>query len=522
MRRAIVLIACALSACLLPAKSGAQVYEVRACTSGATDTSWTSTSSTGTLSSASCPGAGFFAGDARGRGASSHGSAASWRVAAPPSTVIRRMTVSRHLSRWWDWRAEIVTDEGVVLDSCDVPWYLVSCERGAPAASGRANTAQFDDLRTRAVTFRVACGTSGGCTNGTNEHRALIAVYQATLQIEDPAPPSVSALSGSFSDAGWHRGTDSVSVSASDASGIRTMRLFAGNNELASKAGACDYTRMQPCQGSMNETFVLDTAKVPDGTHELKVVATDAADQPAATTGTIRVDRTAPVAPSGLSLTPDENGTYALAWTNGDQGTAAPVVAARYAICEEAPVQTCQAAQRVRTPVEKLSLPAGKYALRVWLEDEAGNADPSRHATVPVDTSVQRSPRVLDTNPPILLPSGPAPSSRLKVTKARRSGSTLTLSGTIARGASARITAGVARSRSGRILSSSRTTPRQGKWSIRLKLSPTLRAAGAMYLTLSYAGQADFRKTTLKRRLARSASRSSNTAVEFSIETGRR
>ncbi|MDA0136436.1 hypothetical protein [Solirubrobacter deserti] len=300
------------------------------------------------------------------------------------------------------------------------------------------------------------------------------------------------------------------------------MRLFAGNNELASKAGACDYTRMQPCQGSMNETFVLDTAKVPDGTHELKVVATDAADQPAATTGTIRVDRTAPVAPSGLSLTPDENGTYALAWTNGDQGTAAPVVAARYAICEEAPVQTCQAAQRVRTPVEKLSLPAGKYALRVWLEDEAGNADPSRHATVPVDTSVQRSPRVLDTNPPILLPSGPAPSSRLKVTKARRSGSTLTLSGTIARGASARITAGVARSRSGRILSSSRTTPRQGKWSIRLKLSPTLRAAGAMYLTLSYAGQADFRKTTLKRRLARSASRSSNTAVEFSIETGRR
>ena len=196
-------------------------------------------------------------------------------------------------------------------------------------------------------------------------------------------------------------------------------------------------------------------------------------------------------------------------------------MAAHYAICDAVSAGTCQPAQRVAIPADTLNLPAGRYSLRVWLEDEAGNVDPTSAAAVRVDTSVLRSTRVVDTNPPVLLPPGPAPSSRIKITRARRSGSTLTLSGTIARGASAKITARVARTRSGRSVASGRATPRRGKWSVNLKLSPALRRSSAMYLTLSYAGQESFRKTTLKRKLARTTRASGNTAIEFSIETRR-
>lgn len=168
-----------------------------------------------------------------------------------------------------------------------------------------------------------------------------------------------------------------------------------------------------------------------------------------------------------------------------------------------------------------MELPSGKSVLRVWLEDEAGNVDPTKATTVAVDTATLRSPRVVDTNPPVLLPSDSPPSARITLIKARRAGSTLTLSGTIARGASARITASVSRARVGKAVATGRATPRRGKWSVRLKLSPSMRNAKAMYLTLRFAGEPDFRKTTLKRKLARKARIGGNTAVEFSIETGR-
>ena len=236
----------------------------------------------------------------------------------------------------------------------------------------------------------------------------------------------------------------------------------------------------------------------------------------------IRVDRNAPGAPTEVVVIPADDGTYALSWTAPEQGTASPVVAATTRCATAAPTPTCQTAQRVAAPGGKVNLPSGRYSLRVWLEDGAGNVDPARAATVSIDTATLRSQRVVDTNPPVLLPSGPAPSSRIKVTKARRTGSTLTLSGTIARGASARITAKLGRTRSGNPVVTKRTTPRRGKWSVRLKLPRSLRSTSAMYLTLSYAGESSFRKTTLKRKLARSARPSGNTAVEFSIEAGRR
>ena len=52
----------------------------------------------------------------------------------------------------------------------------------------------------------------------------------------------------------------------------------------------------------------------------------------------------------------------------------------------------------------------------------------------------------------------------------------------------------------------------------RVKLPASLRTARAMYLTIKYAGQNEYRATTLKRRLTKKAPRRGQASGEFSVE----
>lgn len=444
---------------------------------------------------------------------------------APPTTLIRTLTLERFLGRWSQWDSAIIAGESRVLETCSIVAPQLWCERGDNSGVGTQNAVTFQAINSPTVSLRVRCVSAGGCVNGALSNRAWVSVYRGTAQIEDPAPPTIGPLTGSFSDSGWHRGTDTVNVSASDASGVKTLRMFAASTELGRKDGMCDYARMKPCPGVSAASFSVDTSTVPDGTHELKVTATDAANQEATATGTLRVDRHAPAMPVNLAAAVATDGTYQITWKNPDQGTASPIVGAHVAVCDPAPALTCSPGQRTAGPgieqVKNVAVASGQQSVRVWLEDEAGNVDPGNSSVVPVRSATRVTPRLVETQPPILLPSGPAPSSRIKVTKARRAGRSLIVSGTIARGASARVTAKLSRTRTGKTQLTGRTTPRQGKWSIRVTLTASTRNANALYLTLSFAGQDAFRKTTLTRKLSRKAPRSGSTASEFSVETGR-
>lgn len=515
-----------LAWCASVAQAG--VYDVRLCAAGSADPAWVSHSTHTSLSATKqCqaqPNAqisGFAVRDRSGAATTVAGGEAGWLLTPPAGAIIRTLSLQRFMGNRSGWEASIVTTEGTVLETCPIVSGFV-CSRGA--AAGGENAVTFSSLTATGVTFRLRCIASGSCINGSGDPRGWVSVYGGTVRVEDPVSPAVGALSGSFSSAGWHKGTDTVTVSATDAAGIKQLRVVAGGVELGRKDGVCDYTRMQPCAPALSETFSVDTAKLPDGTHELRGVAADASDQTAMATGTLRVDRKAPTAPKELAVTAADDGSYDVKWTNPDQGTAAPIVAAHYAICDPAPGLTCQAAQRVGgANLAKLTgiKVSGKGSFRLWLEDEAGNVDPGSSSVAPVDPGLRTNPRVLDTNPPILLPSGPVPASKLKIGTARRSGATLTVSGTIARGATARISAQLARTKSGKATSTGRTTPKRGVWSVKVKLAPSLRNAKAIYLTLSFAGEGNFRKTTLKRKLSRRTASSGSTATEFSVEPGR-
>ena len=128
--------------------------------------------------------------------------------------------------------------------------------------------------------------------------------------------------------------------------------------------------------------------------------------------------------------------------------------------------------------VERLVAPSGD--LRVWLEDEAGNADRAKAAGLGDGTAV-------GVNPPLLRPTTPSP--RLRITRATRSGKTLVIRGTIARAATARITATVTR---GKRSVRASAKPRKGTWTIRVRLTTPLRRKGTNAITVRYGGQAGY------------------------------
>jgi hypothetical protein len=168
--------------------------------------------------------------------------------------------------------------------------------------------------------------------------------------------------------------------------------------------------------------------------------------------------------------------------------------------------------------VDSIGLPSGERTIKVWLADEAGHADPGNAVSLTVDPTTVEAPNVVETLPPVL-DDGPAAAPRFKFTRASRNGAILTLSGTIVRTATARISANVSKGRTTIVLASGRTSPNKGKWSLRLRLSADLRHAKTFYVTVSYAGQKTFAKSTLRRRLSKKPARQGSTAEEFSLES---
>ena len=400
--------------------------------------------------------------------------------------------------------------------SCEIK--EAECRRGDP--SGDSATA-YADMSTQAVTFTIECAPEPAASfvHGPAERpklgsRSMTPSFASKILSPTPAPLSTSLLGP-----GWHAGSERVEVSATDASGVAQIELRAGDVVFGRQTQTCDYSRMQPCPPNAKGSFTVDTSKLADGTYELKATAVDAARQEGVTAGVLRVDANAPAAPSQLAIARNPDGTYGLSWVNPGQGTASPIVGARVQVCavggcDEPRVLSARDVSRL----ESIALPAGQRTIKVWLEDEAGHVDSGNAATLTVDPASLNATEPVAVLPPVLLPDGPAPSSGLRVTRARRSGAILTLSGTIARTATATITTDVSRKNGSASLAAAKTKPKKGKWSMRVRLTPGLRHASSFSIAVSYAGQQAFRKTTLHRRLAKKKLRQGDTATEFSVE----
>ncbi|GEM_PF-6139382 len=385
------------------------------------------------------PYSGVFAGVKPGTAGVARGVGAGWTLTAPAGTSFEEVTVRRRLRKADRDYEVVVAADGKVVDGCAAN---VRCDE-------EVTTRAYEVTRELAVSVRCADATCGNSPQGS---RAWIAIESATAQINDPAPPTVSVTAS-----GWQR-APTVTVSAADASGVASLALVSGARTLGTTTLRCDDRHLRPCPATGTATFAPD---LPDGTHPITARATDAAKQTASATGTLKVDRTAPGPPENLTVR-SHGDAYLYTWTNPDQGTAAPIVAAHRSdgtVVRGANLQQLEST----SPVE-----------RIYLEDEAGNADPATAVGVPAVSAVS-------LNPPVLHQNAAAP--KVKLTSAKRSGTRLVVRGTVSHPTAKRVTATVTR---GKRTARKSATLSNGRFTIRIALNATMRRKGTVTLTVRH------------------------------------
>ena len=507
---AVTVLAIAGFAAVQAAPAGAAAYIVHDCQSGfASAGSFAADVSNGaTLASTSqCPSQGALlsgmAAYVQANGATSTvGDGAGWTFTAPAGTTIRGLAVRRNLGtrNQNSWTAAITADSaegGVsILDGC--------LPGGTCTHSNTGLQSWVTASDTTSVSFGVTCSRAT-CSSRTDGPQAWVAIYGADVTIDDPAAPAVS-LVGALASPGWHRGSEPIVVNTADVSGVQSVGVKQGATTLAARTQGCDFSLARPCPDAA-ASFSLDSGQLPEGVYPVTGFAVDAASQIGTSTATVlHIDRTAPATPSAAQLTANPDGTYSASWTNPDQGAAAPIAGVHYQVCDttlSCGADTFVAGGRIAS-LGALRLPSGPHSLRLWLQDEAGNADDRNAASLafvgpagPDSGVAEGSPRAVGVLPPVLQAANLSP-SRLRLTASRRSSTRLTVSGTIARSARNTIRIDAARSATGSALVRVRTTPRDGRWTATLKLPSALRHR-KLYLTLSFTGQANLARATLHR-----------------------
>jgi hypothetical protein len=287
---------------------------------------------------------------------------------------------------------------------------------------------------TRRIELSVECVLAQGCSRfanpdggpGGNEYAA---VEGGTFNLVDDSSPALTTGFGELwtDPLRWfHNGGGGVAgMGAGDNSGVGRLRWYVDGSLAYDTSGVtsvfalpCDYSRFKPC-GDASAQFPLAASlfTIPDGAHELAVVAVDAAGNVSAPlTRRFRVDDGAPPKVAvrvreGSALR--DPGPWHLDFTAPPELDGAPLQAAWYRFCEAANPADCTAPHTVRDGIDGLApgSPAsvtvsppstGDWTVRLWLEDRAGNADEA-NASEPVLIRYGQSAPVADPdNPPTL------------------------------------------------------------------------------------------------------------------------
>lgn len=296
-------------------------------------------------------------------------------------------------------------------------WYAPSGLRGPVGRSWDASTNGFT---AKSVGFYVRCGPGFSCfQQRTGDFRVRGRSFDFTLR--DDVAPTVSPPAGTLMSGGWLRGSRTLSFVGGDVGGGLTgvSASFDSGTVLTSPSGcttvAGRYVRLQPCPLGRSGTWIVDTAKLPDGGRTVTVRATDAGGAMGQQTRAVLVDNSPPGAPLGLGLAGGSgwrrsNG-FVLGWTNPG-GQHAPIVRAGLRACPVAGGGCLVEERTIEGPSGRssIALPhAGEWDVRLWLEDAAGNSDASQSGPA------QRLR--FDPDPPILrfLPIDPAAPTRVAV-----------------------------------------------------------------------------------------------------------
>lgn len=189
---------------------------------------------------------------------------------------------------------------------------------------------------------------------------------------------------------GWKRGGQTISTQASDASGIRENRIYVDGDLAGRIAHACEPTKVVPCPNG-GDAFTLETSTIKrDGPHSIAIEAIDSAGNAQRDVHTVSLDNSPPSQPEHLMVAGGDGwrsaNAFDVSWGNPAADDGSPIAGAEWELCSKDGT-TCDhgsATGANLTSLTGLKAPsAGEWTLRVWLRDDAGNADP-KTAAAPV------------------------------------------------------------------------------------------------------------------------------------------
>jgi hypothetical protein len=346
------------------------------------------------------------------------GTSAGWTFTAPAGTTITALDYERYIGHSLDprnsWSPALRADGAMVAgESCldSVP-NGETCSVGGPPGAG-GEPARIAGLSARELSLGIVCQApvEDECVTGATEHAAWATMYGATVTLSDTTPPMLGSPAGALwgpGEAGFHKGTESVGVSADDVgSGVESIVLSVDGHPTETYTAPCNFTFAQPCPSSPGtQTLSLATSQLADGKHTITLVATDGAgNQSTVASEEITVDNSAPPPPVGLSATPVHSGgsTFTVTWSE-PAGQVAPITGALYQVCPASGPAACGSPTSAPAagPASVTVPGPGDWGIAVWLSNAAGNASPANaaHASVVVPAPASGGPGHTATSTP--------------------------------------------------------------------------------------------------------------------------
>lgn len=368
------------------------------------------------------------------------GDRAGWKLTVPTGLTLKTFSADVGTGSWVGqrWTSGLrYTLAAHGADGAQVGAPFLACEP-TPTANACPDTFHSDATRVfavpagaRSIELRVECVLDAGCSRtanpdggpGGNEYAA---VTGATFAFEDATAPALTSGSGDvWSDASrWFHNASSAAATmgATDNSGIARMQWYVDGALAYDTGGAtsaaalfCDFSFFKPCSDSSAQ-FTLDRSlfTIPDGSHELTVVARDAAGNVSPSlTRRFRVDDTAPPRVTAAVREGSElrdPGPWHLDFTVPLELDGAPLQTAWYRLCAATNERDCTAAEAVRAGVEGLAPGSrasvavtppnrGDWTVHLWLQDAAGNGDEA-NASEPALIRYGQSAPVADPDAP--------------------------------------------------------------------------------------------------------------------------
>jgi hypothetical protein len=274
----------------VPASSAlaAGTYTVDTCSTAsggaATSDGWTTNTQTATAVTNSCPVSGIVISRSGDPSAGARGEIA---FAPPAGTRVTGLRLWRSFGLTQSWGYGLDVD-GARLESCDS-----SCPSGSPINSSPDLSVANGDFRS--VVLFAECAP-GGCSAAAGP---LVSMRRLQVDVADDTDPAfTSTPSGDLLDTARPlSGVRSLSFAAADSgSGVFLAYLEIDGqrvvgNTVDPNGGRCakPFTSFAPCRGSAAGSFAVDTAKLADGGHSVRVIVTDATETNAVAYGPVQV-----------------------------------------------------------------------------------------------------------------------------------------------------------------------------------------------------------------------------------------